>query len=99
MFSQKLKAVSNPTTVKLRAKKIYGPNVKIVPSNAKGKKYALIKPDGKRVNFGHIDYEDYTKHKDKDRRQRYLKRATNIKGGWANNKYSPNSLSINLLWG
>ena len=60
-FSKTLKKVSNPATVKRKAKQIYGTGVKIVESRAKSKKYALIKPDGKRINFGSIDYEDYTK--------------------------------------
>ena len=42
--------------------------------------------------------EDYTLHGDKKRRDRYLKRATNIKGKWQDNPYSPNNLSINILW-
>ena len=98
MFSEKLKKVSNPETVKRRAKQIYGTGVKIVQSRAKAKKYALIKPDGGRVNFGSIDYEDYTKHRSTTRRNNYLKRATNIKGDWKANKYSPNNISIKLLW-
>jgi hypothetical protein len=50
------------------------------------------------VHFGAIPFTDYTKHKDKTRRQRYLNRANNIKGNWVNDKYSPNNLSIHLLW-
>jgi len=45
-----------------------------------------------------MGYEDYTKHKDETRRLNYLLRASNIKGNWINNPYSPNFLSINLLW-
>ena len=54
--------------------------------------------NNKWVHFGGFEYEDFTKHKDTQRRDRYLKRATNIKGNWKNNKYSANNLSINLLW-
>ena len=43
-------------------------------------------------------YEDFTQHKNKDRQQNYLKRSSNIKGNWKNNKYSPNNLSMNILW-
>ncbi len=98
MFSEKLKKVSNPETVKRRAKQIYATGVKIVESRAKSKKYALIKPDGKRINFGSIDYEDYTKHKNAIRRDNYLKRSAGIKSNWKGNKYSANSLSRRLLW-
>jgi hypothetical protein len=97
-FSKTLKKVSNPATVVRKAKQIYGTGVKIVESNAKGKKYALIKPDGKRVNFGSIDYQDHTKHGSEIRRNNYLKRAKGIKGNWKADKYSPNRLSISLLW-
>jgi len=97
-FSKTLKKVSNPATVTRKAKQIYGTGVKIVESRAKSKKYALIKPDGKRINFGSIDYEDYTKHGSDIRRDNYLKRAKGIKGNWKANKYSPNNISIRLLW-
>ena len=98
MFSTSLLKVSNPTTVKRKAKQLFGSNVKIVQSKAKNKKYTLIKPDGKRVNFGSLEYQDYTKHKNKQRRDNYLKRSAGIKGNWRNNKYSANNLSMRLLW-
>ena len=50
------------------------------------------------VHFGDIEYEDFTKHKDQERRKRYLSRAKNIKGDWKDNKYSSNNLSMNILW-
>lgn len=55
-------------------------------------------PDNKWVHFGQMGYEDYTKHKDDNRRKNYLKRSSNISGKWKSNKYSPNNLSIHLLW-
>lgn len=97
-FTTKLKKVSNPTTVKRKAKQIFGSSIKIVESKSKGKKYALIKPDGSRVNFGSIDYEDFTKHKNPIRRANYLKRSAGIRGNWKSNKYSANILSRKILW-
>jgi hypothetical protein len=91
VFSKTLKTVSNPTTVRRKAKQIFGSAVKIVESRAKGKKYALIRPDGRRVNFGSIDYEECTKHGSDTRRNNYLKRAKGIKGNWKDNKYSANN--------
>ncbi len=85
VFSKTLKKVSNPTTVTRKAKQIYGTGVKIVESRAKGEKYALIKPDGKRNKFGSIDYEDYTKHKNATRRDNYLKRSAGVKSNWKGN--------------
>jgi hypothetical protein len=58
----------------------------------------IEKPDGKWAHFGQIGYEDYTKHKDEYRRMNYLLRSSNIKGNWKNDMYSPNNLSINILW-
>lgn len=95
---QLLKEYSNPVVVFKKAKEIYGPNVVIKPSDKKNKKYMILTPDKKVISFGQMGYQDYTKHKDEIRRQRYLDRATKIKGNWKNNKYSANSLSVNLLW-
>jgi len=56
------------------------------------------------VHFGAIGYNDYiiytlTNNKDADKhREAYRARATNIKGDWKKNKYSPNNLAINILW-
>ena len=55
-------------------------------------------PTGKWIHFGAIPFMDYTKHKDQTRRENYLNRATNIKGSWKQNKFSPNNLAIHLLW-
>ena len=70
----------------------------VEPSTRKNKKYMIMKDDNKYVHFGDLRYEDFTKHQDKERLKNYLSRASKIKGNWRNNKYSPNNLSINLLW-
>jgi len=89
---------SNPTEVKRKAMKYLGKNALVYLSTRKDKKYMVKSPDNKLVHFGQMGYEDFTKHKDKERRDAYLKRATKIKGNWKDNKYSPNNLAINLLW-
>jgi hypothetical protein len=89
---------SNPKIVQARAFKLFGKTAKIYRSNSKVKKYAIQAPDGSLVSFGQMGYEDFTKHQDPVRRANYLNRATNIKGDWAKNPYSPNSLAIRLLW-
>jgi hypothetical protein len=96
-FSAKLKKVSNQIIAERKAKQYLGSNVKLLPSKSKGKKYAIITPRGKIINFGSIDYEDFTKHKDKQRRDNYLKRSAGI-SGWRNKKYSANMLSRKILW-
>lgn len=88
---------SNFEIVKDRFKKIYKSD-DIYISDKFPKKYYIITPEGKKVYFGDIRYEDYTKHMDEDRRERYLSRALNIKGDWRKNIYSPNFLAIVLLW-
>ena len=42
--------------------------------------------------------EDYTHHKDKIRRENYLKRSSGIRGNWRDNPYSKNNISRRLLW-
>ena len=80
------------------AKSYLGNDVIILPSPRKNKKFMIMNPDNKYVHFGDKRYEDFTQHKNKDRQQNYLKRSSNIKGNWKNNKYSPNNLSMNILW-
>ncbi len=97
---KQLLKVSNPQTVQNKAKKyLNDSNVKINLSSSKNKKYSIVNPkNNKTVNFGDIRYTDFTKHHDEKRRQSYLSRAKSIKGNWKHDKYSPNNLSIHLLW-
>jgi len=57
------------------------------------------------VKFGRKGYGDFIRYsleKGVDEAQKhrsaYLARATKIKGDWAKDMYSPNSLAINILW-
>jgi len=70
----------------------------VEPSTRKNKKYMILNDDNKYVHFGDSRYEDFTKHQDLERLKNYLSRATKIKGNWKKDKYSPNNLSLNLLW-
>lgn len=90
--------VSNPEVAQRRAFQYLGKDAILYVSKKKDKKYDIVKPDGKIVSFGQMGYEDFTKHKDIDRRRRYLARATNMKGNWKDDPYSPNNLSIHILW-
>ena len=77
-------------------------SVKIMPSKAKNKKFTAIFYDeqGKKIKtaqFGDSRYQDYTMHKDKQRRDRYRNRH---KGNLAKTTYmSPAYLSYYILWG
>jgi hypothetical protein len=101
VFSEELKKYSNPETVLKKAKDEFGDDVIIKQSTKREKKYMIYDPNTKRwVHFGQLypPMEDFTKHQDLSRRDRYLKRATKIKGRWKSNPYSPNRLSLYLLW-
>ena len=98
-YEQLLK-VSDPQKVFENAVKYFDdPNIELYLSTLKNKKYMIINKDNmKKIHFVHIDYHDFTKHNDLKRREAYLNRAYNIRGKWMENKYSPNNLSIALLW-
>jgi hypothetical protein len=65
-------------------------------SNRKTKKYMVITPDGYKVHFGASGYEDYTIHKDNERKNRYIQRHKKNED-W-NNTYTPGFWALHLLW-
>lgn len=93
-----LKKWSNPEVVFKKAKKYLGKRATIKISDKPDKKYMVITPEGRAVNFGSIGYQDYTKHRNKTRRKNYLTRSGKIRGNWKSDKYSANNLARNLLW-
>ena len=70
-------------------------------STRAGKKYS-VEYLGKKIHFGAKGMSDFTIHKDKKRRDRYLKRARGIRDGRGNlthmDKTRSNFWSINILW-
>ena len=76
--------------------------VSLVYSKRKNNKYMVKLPSGKKVHFGSPKYEDFTIHKDEDRRKKYLARAKKIKNKKGeltyNNPESSNYWSVHLLW-
>jgi len=89
---------SNPSIVKHKLNKYMGTPTELFVSSRNDKKYMIKTPDDRWVHFGQMKYSDYSKHQDDNRRRNYLLRASNIKGDWKSNKYSPNNLSMNILW-
>lgn len=84
---------SDPSIVKEKANE-YGLNVVFSPR--KSKKYRILNPrTNKFVDFGSIDYEDYTKHKDENRKRLFKLRNRRWKDS---PKYSASWLSWHLLW-
>jgi hypothetical protein len=60
-------------------------------------KWTAVFDDGKRVNFGHANYQDFTQHKSIVRRELYKKRhAKDLETG---DPRRPGFLSYYLLWG
>jgi hypothetical protein len=93
-----LYSYSNPIIAQKKAFDYLGQDAILYKSQNKDKKYAIVDPNGKIVNFGAMFYQDFLKTADQNKRDRYLKRSSKIKGDWNNNKYSPNNLSRSLLW-
>ena len=96
--ASEIRKYSNPTEVYRKASKYLGKTAKIELSPKRDKKYMVITPDGRKVHFGQMGYQDYTQHKNKTRRKNYLTRSGKIKGDWAKDKYSANNLARRLLW-
>ena len=71
-------------------------NIIIKPSDRKEKKYMAIVDNKKTVLFGQKGASDYTKHKDKERKERYL--ARHKKNETPNNPLTASFYATNLLW-
>ncbi len=97
MYTKELLKYSNPNIAQKRAYAYLGKTAKLYPASKKHKKYRIWNGE-KWINFGQLGYQDYTRHKDKTRRRSYLARSRKIRGNWVRNKYSPNNLSIHILW-
>ena len=98
---------SDYESVLKRAKHYYGIDTILLPSTRATKKYMIYNENThKFVHFGGMGYLDYTKYLQlydlkiaNMHRNRYLNRALNIKNeDWRDDHYSPNFLSILLLW-
>jgi len=92
---EKICEVSNPEIVLKQLKKYYGDDVDLYLSSSRNKKYMVFDEEGKKVHFGSLLYEDYTKHQDKKRRHNFRNRNKRWKDA---DKYTPAHLSYYLLW-
>jgi hypothetical protein len=88
---EKLKSVA-------KQKNIYKYIKEIGYSKAKNKKYYIITIDNKRVNFGYSKMEDYLIHRDKIRRERFLKRFEKLFNKFKNDYNRPIFWTVYLLW-
>jgi len=98
-YPRSLNKYSNPRIAQKKAITYLGKKARLYPATRRHKKYKIYNPINKTwVHFGQLGYEDFTKHKDKQRRKNYLTRTKSIQGAWKNNPYSPNNLSRKILW-
>ena len=87
---------SNPSVVQKRAFKLLGEEARIVISPRATKKYRIVNPEtNKYVDFGYYGMQDYTKHKDEERRVRFQQRNQRFRNA---PKYSAGWCSYYLLW-
>lgn len=92
--------VSNPDEVYHKAMILLNDydDVELDFSTRINKKYMISGSftNNKWIHFGDMKYEDYTKHKDKERRSKFLKRNAH----WIKDydKYTPAYFSYYLLW-
>jgi hypothetical protein len=89
---------SNPKEAQRKAYRYLGKTAKLYPAKPP-KKYKIFDPvHNKWVRFGQLGYQDFTKHRDKQRRSNYLTRTASMRGNWKSNPYSANNLSRHILW-
>ena len=75
----KLYLYSNPIKAQKEAFRYLGKNAVLYKSANKHKKYAILDPTGKIINFGQLGYEDFLKLQNEQKRQNYLHRSFGIK--------------------
>ena len=92
---EKICKVSNPKMVLKQLEKYYGDEVDLYLSTSKNKKYMVFDEDGKKIHFGDLRYVDYTKTKNKLKRDSFRNRNKKWKDA---DKYTPAHLSYYLLW-
>jgi hypothetical protein len=75
------------------------PEKKLMAIFEKIEKGPKEKKSKKIVHFGAVGYEDYTIHKDPQRKQRYINRHSNGKENWTKSGLmTPGALSRFVLW-
>lgn len=73
----------------------------LMKSTRKNKKW-MVKYNNKLIHFGDLRYQDFTQHKNLNRKKSYLKRAKGIRDKQGNltynNKNKSNFWAIRILW-
>lgn len=96
---KELSKFSNIGKAQQKATDLYKDLGTLYISEKKDKKFKILDPFKKKfVHFGQMNFEDHTKHNDDIRRVRFLQRSLRNTGNWKKNIFSPNNLSIYILW-
>ena len=86
---------TDPQQAQRMLHRFYGARAVLQRSTRQDKKYMVQDPAGHWVHFGQKGYQDYTAHKDKDRRANFRKRNAH----WAHAaKWTPAHLAYYVLW-
>ena len=72
--------------------------VEVRQSSRADKKYMAVFPDGRTVHFGARGYDDYTTHKDRQRKSNYIARHRPNEDWTKSGLYSAGFWSKHLLW-
>ena len=72
-------------------------NIEISKSNRSDKKFKAVIDGNKTIHFGSSAHSDFTKHKDPERKERYIKRHSNEDHS-KSNIASPAWMSRFILW-
>ena len=81
----------NLTRAKRNASKL---GVTVKPSNRKNKKLDVFKNDKRLASIGDVNYEDYTKHQDKQRQKNYMSRHAKTR----TKVNTPSYFADRILW-
>ena len=73
-------------------------NVEIQKSTNKDKKYKAVIDGKKTIHFGQKGAEDYTMHKDKERKERYIQRHKKRENWGLGGVDTAGFYSKNILW-
>ena len=75
------------------------PIYKLSPATAKGKRYSVVNPDGKRINFGSDVGQTFIDHKDEKKKKAWIARHSKAGENWEySGRDTAGFWSKHLLW-
>lgn len=70
----------------------------LLKSPNRAKKYRIVTPEGRTIDFGAYGYQDFTTHKDESRKQRYIARHKKRENWTSKGINTAGFWSYHLLW-